>query len=50
MKPNRLQLANLYISPRNKEVDSTRKIYLNGGLLSKTNRNNNHKEVKELLK
>ena len=40
----------LYLSPRSKDTDLVRKIYLNGGLLSKSSRNLNAKNINSMLK
>jgi len=50
MKPAKSQLDNLYFSPKNKDIDIVRKIYLNGGLLSKSSRNNQAKSPNNMLK
>ncbi len=50
MKNNKYQLENLYLSPKQKDHDSTRKIYLSGGLLSKTSRNQQSKTQNATLR
>jgi len=50
MKSARYQLENLYISPKSKDTDMARKIYLSGGLLSKTSRNQQNKCMNGLVK
>jgi hypothetical protein len=39
MKQQKHPADQLYLSPKNKDADLVRKIYLSGGLLSKTSRN-----------
>lgn len=50
MKNNKYHLENLYLSPKQKDHDTTRKIYLNGGLLSKTSRNQQSKTQNTMLR
>lgn len=50
MKNTRYHLDNLYPSSREKDHDTTRKIYLGGGLLSKTQRNQHGKSPNAVLK
>lgn len=50
MKSRPFQLENLYLSPRNKEVDTARKIYMNGCLQPKTTRNQQNKSTKGIIK
>ena len=50
MKNKPFQLENLYLSPRNKEQDTARKIYMNGSIQSKTKRNPQSKPFKGIIK
>jgi hypothetical protein len=50
MKSTKPQIDHLYISPKNKDTDIVRKIYLNGGLLSKTSRNQQSKGINAMMK
>lgn len=50
MKQPKSQTEQTYLSPKSKDVDIVRKIYLNGGLLSKTSRNNQAKAFNPILK
>ena len=50
MKQAKQPCAQLYLSPRSKDADLARKIYLNGGLLSKSSRNLNGKNINPMLK
>jgi hypothetical protein len=50
MKNRPFQLENLYLSPRNKDSDTARKIYMNGCIQSKTSRNPQSKVLKGMIK
>lgn len=50
MRQSKAQLDNIYISPKSKDNDIVRKIYLNGGLLSKTSRNQQSKGINNMIK
>lgn len=50
MKQPKTQLDYQHTSPKSKDNDIVRKIYLNGGLLSKTSRNQQTKGINNMLK